>query len=296
MQGDVYELISLGFRYIFVALILLTIWRAFRLMNRERQAYKKTLRQLPDAGLVGELVALETGQAYPLAREGMIGSGHSCDIRLPQVRRRELEFYFQPGHGVRLIPIHHKERPSLDEEFIGRQPAFALHGTVMHLKGKPYRFRLFAGLEVPERMVPVAENQRILVEEEAPTGDWEIQGLPYLEYSSNLNKHIETPTDFLNQLTVRNEGEGPSSQTNHESQGFMIEDQTPPMPLSLEQAQLPAEATEPSASNIQSSWADMTWQYAPFPDPASQKEDEIRRPRRRNRRANRSETSRDTDR
>ena len=151
MQDAVYELVSMGLRYLFVLLLLLMLLRTFGLMRRDGRAWRRTLRQLPDAGLVGELVDLATGRGYPLSREGMIGSGRSCDIRLPGLRRRELEFLFRPGKGLRLMPAHRKIDASLNGERLSSVNEIALHGTVLEIRDVAYRFRLFAGLGLPVR-------------------------------------------------------------------------------------------------------------------------------------------------
>ena len=55
MQAPAYELVSMGLRYWFVLLAVFLLWRAYRLMRQDRRDYRRTLRQLPDAGLVGEV-------------------------------------------------------------------------------------------------------------------------------------------------------------------------------------------------------------------------------------------------
>ncbi|HSK68252.1 MAG TPA: hypothetical protein VLA21_03215 [Candidatus Limnocylindria bacterium] len=172
-----YELLALGMRYGFTLLIALLVFRAAMLMLRERRDRARVLRQLPDAGLVGELVTLADGKGYPLAREGVLGSGRGCDIRLPGLKRRELEFAFQPGRGVLLRPIHGRVRAILDGEPLVPRSAWALHGTVLELRGLALRFRLFAGLKVPERK---PRTQPDTAEPDAgragpaPRSDWDV--------------------------------------------------------------------------------------------------------------------------
>ncbi len=165
MQDAAYELVSMGLRYLFVLLLLLMLLRTFGLMRRDGRAWRRTLRQLPDAGLVGELVDLATGRGYPLSREGMIGSGRSCDIRLPGLRRREMEFLFRPGKGLRLMPAHKKTNASLDGERFSRVNDIALHGTVLEIRDVACRFRLFAGLGLPIRQTPQRPLSLSLVKE-----------------------------------------------------------------------------------------------------------------------------------
>lgn len=170
MGETAYELLSLGLRYWFILLIFLTLLRAFWLMRRDRREYRQTLRQLPDAGLVGEVVDLRSGHSQPLPREGLIGSGRSSDIRVSGLHRREMEFMFRSGLGVKLIPIHSKHHALLDGEVLSKADTFALHGTVLDIRGTPLRFRLFAGLDLPQRQVsePVEIIQNQLDEFDEP--------------------------------------------------------------------------------------------------------------------------------
>ena len=187
MEDTAYTLLSLGMRYWFLLLIVLTLARAFFLMWQDRRDYRRALRLLPDAGLVGEVVDLETGKSQPLPREGLIGSGRSCDIRLAGLHRREMEFVFRNGLGLKLIPLHRRHHSYLDgrlleksgffpffkrkEVWVGdddsiddgaplsEKDAYALHGTILEVRGKTLRFRLFAGLDLPQRI-------------EAASADW----------------------------------------------------------------------------------------------------------------------------
>ena len=170
-MGDTsYELLALGLRYWFVLLLFLTLLRAFWLMLENRREYNRTLRQLPDAGLIGEVVDLKTGKSQPLPREGLIGSGRGCDIRLSKLHRREMEFVFRPGLGLKLIPIHRKHKSILDGEPLNKADSFALHGTVLELRGYTLRFRLFAGLDLPYRE-PLPDEVFTQAKENAIYGD-----------------------------------------------------------------------------------------------------------------------------
>lgn len=148
MQSDVFELISLGFRYWFVLLGLMIVWRALRWQMADQRAYQKIMKALPDAGLIGELVDLSSGESWPLPREGVIGSSKGCDIRFSGVRGREFEYAFVDGKGVEIIPAHRSHQLVLDGEKIGAK-AFAAHGSRLNLPGYSLRFRLFSGLNVP---------------------------------------------------------------------------------------------------------------------------------------------------
>jgi len=229
LQAPAYELVSMGLRYWFVLLAVFLLWRAYRLMRQDRRDYRRTLRQLPDAGLVGEVVDLQENRGIPLPREGMMGSGRSCDVRVPGLKRREVEFIFRPGRGVRLIPVHRRHGASLDGQALRAADAFALHGTVLEIRDRSFRFRLFAGLDLPERVPPAPPPRP---EPEIHEGAW------------------ESP---------------------------QVSDIPPPLPPA-EGAQGPME---------------MTWQYAPVPEPAQGEPEGPERPRAFRRRRRGGEEGRD---
>ena len=148
MSSDVFELISQGFRYWLVLLGAVIVWRVFIWTLQDHRTYRRVLKSLPDAGLIGEIVNLNTGESQPLPREGVVGSGKACDIRLSGIRRRELEYLFVDGRGVEIKPAHRRHELLLDGKDLGLK-AFAAHGSRLALPGYKLRFRLFSGLNAP---------------------------------------------------------------------------------------------------------------------------------------------------
>lgn len=148
MESHAYQLIALGARYLFVFLAFLIVFRAGLSLLSEHRKRKKILRNLPDAGMVGEVRDIDNDRAYPLPREGVMGSGHGCDIRLRGLRRRHVNFAFVEGKGLLLTPCHGRSEVQLNHAPIGKG-GYALHGAIMHVGGYTLRIRLFAGLNVP---------------------------------------------------------------------------------------------------------------------------------------------------
>lgn len=174
MISEGYELLSLFMRYVFIGLGILILWQAYRWMRKDSRAYKKQMRALPDAGLVGEIVDLNSGKSQPLPREGMIGSSRACDIRIksPGVLRRHAMFAFEEGKGLKVTPRRGAVVLMAGVEL--RSSAHALHGTHLQLGDALLRVRLFAGLKVPQ----AAQFQMDLTEQETEDAPWDEDAMP----------------------------------------------------------------------------------------------------------------------
>ena len=149
MSGEAYEILALLMRYVFALIGVLIVFRSFIWLRKDARAYKKEMLTLPDAGLVGEIVDLDTEKAQPLPREGVIGSARECDIRVKGdgVLRRHARFEFADGKGLKIIPA--RRGLTLLNGVEMRGPGYALHGTQLGVGPHALRVRLFAGLKVP---------------------------------------------------------------------------------------------------------------------------------------------------
>ena len=104
MSQSVYELMALAARYVFAALMVLIVLRAWRLTIVDSRRAQTLRRLSPETGLSGELIVLEgdgqarRGMRYPVIREGMIGSFRGADVRVRNgsVRRRHAWFQLTP--------------------------------------------------------------------------------------------------------------------------------------------------------------------------------------------------------
>ena len=141
MAGEAYEILALLMRYVFVLIGALVLLRAYRWMRRDARNYRREMRTLPDAGLVGEIVDLRTGKSQPLPREGDMGASRECDIHVrgAGVLRHHVRFAFEEGKGVMITPSR------LGKTFLGgaqlRAPGYALHGTQLQLGDALLRVR-----------------------------------------------------------------------------------------------------------------------------------------------------------
>lgn len=211
MNGPAYQLVALGARYLFIFLAFLIVFRAGLSLLKEHRRRKKKLHNLPDAGMVGEMRDIDNDRAYPLPREGTLGSGRGCDIRLRGLKRRHVNFAFVEGKGLLLTPCHSRSEILLNHEPL-RKGGYALHGALMHAGGYTLRIRLFAGLNVPraasyqERFQPVYGEDLyapdpygftpVTAYQEAPLPYQEAEDLPPLydmPESAPVYQHVPQP-------------------------------------------------------------------------------------------------------
>ncbi len=137
-------------RYVFIALLFIIVLRSYFWLYKEHMYHKKEIQSLPDAGLVGEIVRLDTNATYPLPHEATMGSSRACDIRVKShsVKSLHVTLRFEEKRGIRVVPNKHAH-VTLDDQTVAFGAHYALHGSVMLLNDVPFRFRLFQGLEVP---------------------------------------------------------------------------------------------------------------------------------------------------
>lgn len=196
MSSDAYEILALSMRYVFVLLLLLIVIRAYLWLLRDHRAHQKEKRSLPDAGLVGEIVLTDSGKAYPLPREGTIGSSRASDIyvKRPGVRRLHATLRFVDGKGVSVVP-HMHAHVELDGEPVGAN-AYALHGSTLYVADCPLRIRLFAGLNVP-RLARYAREEAV---DEFVPDDSFIDETPLTDDDQMTWNYAPYPPELLRQM------------------------------------------------------------------------------------------------
>ena len=104
MSQNLYELVALAARYLFAALMVLIVARAWRITIVDSRRAKTLRRLSPETGISGELIVMagdgkaRRGMRYPVIREGLIGTSREADIRIrhSSVRRRHAYFQLTP--------------------------------------------------------------------------------------------------------------------------------------------------------------------------------------------------------
>ncbi|MBE5803261.1 MAG: hypothetical protein E7316_01945 [Clostridiales bacterium] len=196
MPENIYEIISLGARYWFAFLGVLIVWRAFRWLRKDRKANHRRLRQLPDAGMIGEMVVLQgsdelpEGYAIPIPREGVLGFVRSCDVVIPVngVAARHLDFSFQPGTGLLLFPLRGAVCYVDDAEVTHRSKTKKHpmgHGSRLQVGQAVLRLRLFAGLDASYRpYYPYVPEYPPCDPDQPVTQDWQDNSYVYHQQPS----------------------------------------------------------------------------------------------------------------
>ncbi len=109
MSSNLYELISIGARYLFAALMVIIVIRAWRITIVDSRRANHLRRLSPETGVCGEFLIItgggkvREGMRFPVIREGMIGSSGKADIRLRcQAVHRTHAFFEMTENGLRL--------------------------------------------------------------------------------------------------------------------------------------------------------------------------------------------------
>jgi len=88
MNGNLYELIAIGARYLFAAIMVIIVIRAWKITIIDSRRAGRLRRLSPETGVCGEFLVMtgsgkvRDGMRFPVIREGLIGSSRKADIRL----------------------------------------------------------------------------------------------------------------------------------------------------------------------------------------------------------------------
>lgn len=109
MSGGLYEIIALAARYLFAALMVLIVIRAWKITIVDARRAATLRRMSPETGVCGEFLILtgngkvREGMRFPVIREGMIGSSNKADVRLRAGGVHRTHAYFElTKKGLRL--------------------------------------------------------------------------------------------------------------------------------------------------------------------------------------------------
>ena len=197
MPTQLYEILAQGASYWFAFLGIVIVWRSFAWLRKDGRLRRKRMRQLPDAGYIGELVVLKgneqlpPGSLLPLPLEGVLGSLRICDVFLPaqDVAGKHLTFRFIRGKGLYIEPWLH-QRVWVDGEEYGHRgkPPLMYHGSRLQVGEVLLRLRLFMGVETGRSARRYEEPEPV----ELPQ-DWRVQTLTHHQAIQPWQEYDEAP-------------------------------------------------------------------------------------------------------
>ena len=169
VSRDLFEVLSLVSRYLFVLLVLMLVFRGLAALLAAARQRSDQIRNLPGTGYVGELVVvsgngeLRSETWFPVPKEGVLGSVRSCDLYVPcrGIRKHHLDFSWQEGTGLLLHPR------SGCEASVGTVPldcrsdprsAPLRHGACLSVGSAVLRFLVFAALAPSEGSDPIVPS------------------------------------------------------------------------------------------------------------------------------------------
>lgn len=163
MSDELYSVLALGMRYWFIALGLLIVIQTFLWLYRDHREKHRRLKNLPDAGMIGEFVVLagggtlEEGEVIPVPWEGMMGSSRMCDVVVPSRDFAPVHLYFSfvRNKGLQIEAARGRSCyvDGALQEYRGKNTADGkmVHGSILQVGDCVLRLRLFAGLDVERR-------------------------------------------------------------------------------------------------------------------------------------------------
>ena len=197
---DWYELLVLAARYLFTLLGVIVVWRSFGWLRRESRRRRRALREMPDAGFIGELYVLSgegksfrTGDSFPVPMEGVLGSRKGCDIRVPHgsvASRHALFDFHEDGLHLRA----HRGAPVRvdDQPLPAGYQAILRHGASLAVGAVELQLRLFAGLDLDAEAEAEPEDEE--AEEDDEIFEAEEETAPFEE---DFSHHECPPHDDL---------------------------------------------------------------------------------------------------
>ncbi len=145
MSSDLYALIALAARYWFVALIIVILFRGWRMTVADNRRAKLLREWMGQTGCVGELIANPGAKrhvSYPIPREGVLGASRNADVRIRHRDMKRAHAHFELREGGLLIKPLGRAELSVGSGFTGGA-VFLQDGDVMTIGRLQLKLVLF---------------------------------------------------------------------------------------------------------------------------------------------------------
>lgn len=190
MNTNAYELLALAMRYIFAALMLLIVLRAWRITFIDNRRAVKLRRLSPDTGIVGEMLVVNGGERarpgmhYPVTLEGSIGSGRRSDIRIRHSTVRARHAIYQMTEEGLFVRGHAHSRIRDGHGRLARQ--LVLHdGEILRIGEVALMLVLTDADAAPEEIRPRMLRKKRHMRPPAPHGEAAWEGEDPLDFAGD---------------------------------------------------------------------------------------------------------------
>lgn len=162
MSANAYEILALAMRYVFAALMVLIVLRAWRISVIDSRRATKLRRLSPDTGIIGEMLVVNgserarPGMHYPVTLEGTIGSARRSDIRVRHSTVRARHAIYQMTEEGLFVRGHANARIR-DKFGRGAKELMLQDGDILRIGDVALMLVLTDGGSEPEEM-----NRRVL--------------------------------------------------------------------------------------------------------------------------------------
>lgn len=123
MSEDLFALLSLAARYWFCGLMLVIVFRAWRLTGLQARRAREIRARTPGGGCVGEFV-VNPGKgkrraSLPIPREGVLGRSRRADVSIRDKSLKRYHALLEKREGGLLVRPYAKAKASLNGKFTG---------------------------------------------------------------------------------------------------------------------------------------------------------------------------------
>ena len=162
-----YQVLSMGFGYISVAIILVIIILALRIWMQDRKRYRRVKKAFPQTGNAGYFEIMEgrgrlqSGMKIPVSYEGILGAAPGCDICLPMrgIHLRSAFFWVEDAQ-LHLVPIRNDVLKTDGQRIKPGDEAVLREGARLEVSGLGMKLHLNAGHTAHAPQDPYVTRER----------------------------------------------------------------------------------------------------------------------------------------
>lgn len=165
MNTEMYTLLAMFARYFFAGLMVVVVFRAWRITIKDNRRAKVLRDWSPETGCVGELLVNPENkrrQVHPIPREGVLGSSRKADIRVKYKDVLPMHAHIEEREGGLLIRPLGRAKVALGKGLFTGEQLFAKDGDMLNIGKQKMMIVLFEPGAPAEETPPEIERIRPL--------------------------------------------------------------------------------------------------------------------------------------